>query len=168
MIRPRLARLRSLITALALDGTTPRAISVGCGAFPSAWVLREMLPGWAVYGLDRDGSVLRAARRDAPFTRLVQADGRALPGLLRTRFGLILVRHPDLFRYRTAWAGIFPGLPALLAPGGALLATFYAPEEVDAVLALPGTAFARLDEHLLAPPDLAGHDRFALVHRAPD
>ena len=167
MIRPRLARLQSLLTALAVDGLTPRAVSVGRGAYPSAWVLRETLPGWTLYGLDRDGAALRTARRDAPFARLIQADARSLPELLHARFGLVLVRHPDLYRYRTAWTGIFHSLPALLVPGGVLLATFYAPEEAEAALALPAPAFIPLDERLLAPPDLGGYDRFALVYRAP-
>ncbi len=168
MIHPRLARLQSLLTALALDGLAPRAVSVGCGAYPSAWVLRETLPGWTLYGLDRDGAALRSARREAPFTRLIQADARSLPGLLHARFGLVLVRHPDLYRYHSAWTCIFDSLPAMLAPGGALLATFYAPEEAEVALALPVPTLAPLDEDLLAPPDLGGHDRFALAYRAPD
>jgi len=61
------------------------------------------------------------------------------------------------------WCRIIPHLLALIAPGGYLLITLYAPDEVETVLApgLPPTC--PLDESALAPPDLAGHDRYALV-----
>lgn len=161
-----LARLRSILTQLPLAGLPPRLLSVGCGAYPSAHLLWDLLPGWALYGLDLDGAAQRRARRDAPFLRLVQADANVLTGLLRTRFGLVLVRHPDVYR-RPTWCRIIPRLPGLLAPGGTLLITLYTPEEVEAVLALDLPPACLPDESMLAAPDLAGRDRYALVFRSP-
>jgi len=154
-----LDRLRSMVDQLPLDGLPPRVLDVGCGAHPAAGVL----PGWTFFGLDADGAALRHAR--AAGLRLVQADARHLPGLLRARLGLILVRHPDIFRQRAAWCEAIPRLPALLAPGGLLLITLYAPEEVELVRALDLPPAYPLVPGSLAPCDLAGHDRFALASR---
>lgn len=151
-----LDRLRSVLRQLPLDGLPPRLLEIGCGDDPA-----EILPGWTYYGLDRDGPALRRVSRP----RLIQADVVSLPGLLHTRFGLILLRHPDLVRHRAAWSAAIPRLPRLLAPGGLLLITVYAPEEVEIVRALPLPPVYPLDAGSLAPCDLAGHDRFALATR---
>jgi SAM-dependent methyltransferase len=160
-----LARLRSILAQLPLADLPPRLINVGCGVYQSARPVRDALSTWALYGLDLDGDALRRARRDTPSLRLVQANAKDLPGLLQARFGLVLVRHPDVHR-RAAWCRIIPRLPALLAPGGFLLITLYAPEEVDAVRALDLPPACPLDESALAPPDLAGRDRYGLVFRS--
>jgi trans-aconitate methyltransferase len=161
-----LARLRSILAQLPLASLPPRLLNVGCGPYPSAHLLRDVLPAWALYGLDLDGEALRRARRDAPFLCLVQADANTLPGLLQARFGLVLVRHPDVYR-QAAWCRIIPRLPALLAPGGCLLITLYAPEELEALRMLDLPLVCWLDEPALAPPDLAGRDRYPLVFRSP-
>jgi trans-aconitate methyltransferase len=155
------ARLRSALTQIPLAGLPPRLLNVGCGAYHSAGVLREVLPGWRRYGVDLDGEALRCARDHTPDLRLVQADARSLPALLRTLFGLILVRHPDLYQCRAAWNQIIPALPALLPPGGALLVALYTPEEVDIIRALAPLPAYPLNG--LAPVDLAGHDRYLLA-----
>jgi SAM-dependent methyltransferase len=160
-----LARLRSILAQLPLEGLLPRLLNVGCGAYPSARMLRNALSAWALYGVDLDGDALRRARRDTPSLRLVQSDAKDLPGLARARFGLVLVRHPDVHR-RAAWCRIIPQLPALLAPGGSLLITLYAPEEVETMRALDLPPPCPLDESALAPPDLSGRDRYALVFRS--
>jgi trans-aconitate methyltransferase len=164
--RDSLARLRSVLAQLPLAGLPPYLLDVGCGRYPSARLLRDVLPAWALYGLDLDREALRRARRDAPFLRLVQADANTLPGLLRARFGLVLVRHPDLYR-QAAWCRIIPRLPALLVPGGCLLVTLYAPEEVEALRLLDLPPACWLDEPALAPPDLVGQDRYVLMFRFP-
>lgn len=160
-----LARLRSILAQLPLAGLPLRLLNVGCGAYPSARLLQDALPAWALYGLDLDGNDLRRARRHAPAMRLVQADAVDLPGLLRAQFGLVLVRHPDV-HLRAAWCQIIPRLPALLAPEGFLLITLYAAEEVETVRTLDLPHTCPLDESALAPPDLAGRDRHALVFRS--
>ena len=158
-----LARLRSLLAQLPLDSLPPRALEVGCGAYPAARVLAEVLPGWVLYGIDCDGEALRHARQEAPSLRLLQADALQLPGLLCARFGLILVRHPDLYRHLDTWRAIIGGLPSLLPPRGVLVITLYTPEEVDAIH-LPGLPpLFPLDENALAPVDLDGRDRFVVV-----
>ncbi len=131
------ARLRSALMQLRLDGVPARALDVGCGANAAADLLHDLLPAWTFYGLDTDGDALRRARDNFPAQHLIQADARSLPGLLRARFGLVLLRHPDLYRHRAAWMRIVPTLPALLAPGAALLIALYAPEEVDLIRGLP-------------------------------
>jgi len=126
-------------------------------------VLHETLPGWTFYGIDIDGSALQRARATFPAQHLIQADARSLPGLLHTRFGLILLRHPDLYRHRAAWMRIIPTLPALLAPGAALLIALYAPEEADLIRKLTLPPAYPLNG--LAPVNLAGQDRYLLAFR---
>lgn len=156
-----LPRLRSVIAQLPCVGLPPRVLNVGCGSFPSAGELRAALPGWTLYGVDIDGAALCRAYR-ANGVRLIQADATALPLALQVRFGLVLVRHPDVFR-RRAWAEIIPRLPALLAPGGLLLIMVYAPEEVRLIRSLPLLPDYPLDEDNLAAADLVGRDRFVLA-----
>lgn len=156
-----MARLRSVLDQLPAQGVPPRVLSVGCGAYPSARTLHGARPGWALWGLDRDGIALRAARGGMPGLRLVQADAIHLPGLLRAQFGLVLVRHPDLHRNRAAWGRIIPALGALVAPGGALVITLYTAEEVDILRGLVLPAPLPLDESALAPVPLGGQDRYA-------
>jgi SAM-dependent methyltransferase len=155
------ARLRSALAQLPLDDLPPCVLNVGCGAYPSAQILRDALPGWTLYGMDIDGDALRRARR--PDLHLVQADARHLP--LRASFGLVTIRHPDLYRSYTAWAQSMPSLFSNLAPGGLLLITLYAPEEVELIRALNLPPAFALDD--LASADLAGHDRYVLAFRCP-
>jgi SAM-dependent methyltransferase len=156
------ARLQSALAQLPLDDLPPRVLNVGCGEYPSAHILAEALPGWTLYGVDIDGDALR--RADRPDLHLIQADARCLP--LRVSFGLVLVRHPDLYRSYTAWAQIMPSLVAHLAPDGLLLITLYAPEEVELIRALSLPPVYALDG--LAFADVAGHDRYVLAYRVPN
>jgi SAM-dependent methyltransferase len=160
-----LARLRSLLDTLPAAGLPRRVLNVGCGAFPCAQMLHDARPGWALFGLDVDGTALRRALRAEVMPHLVQADAAHLPDMLRTQFGLILVRHPDLHQSPASWDRILPVLPGMLAPGGALLVTLYNPEEaarLRAVMPAPRVP----DPATLAPVDLAGHDRLAFVFEA--
>ncbi len=166
MIRESLPRLHTLLVRLPVAGLPPQLLSVGCGDCPEAATVQAALPGWTFYGIDVDGDALRHARHTSPALGLVRADASHLPGLLRARFGVILLRHPDLFQRRAAWRRIIPALPESLAPGGVLLVTLYTPEETEFVRALLPAADPP-DEGALAPPDLAGHDRFALLYHAP-
>lgn len=160
-----LTRLRSVVSALSTANLPPRLLSVGCGVYPCAATLHGARPGWTLWGIDRDGAALREARRRDPLLRLVQADVRTLPGLLVGGFGLVLVRHPDLFR-SAGWAVVLPGLRGLVAPGGALVITLYALDEAEMVrrLGLVGSDPAG-DEAAFAPVDMAGHDRYVVVVR---
>ena len=156
---PRLASILGHLPPI----TRPRALNVGCGTYPSAHTLRRKHPAWALYGLDPDPVALRVARQSDAALRLIHADALHLPGLLRTRFGLILVRHPDLFRSREVWRTIMGRLPALLAPDGVLLVTVYAPAEVDLLHTFRLPAPLPLRDQHLAPVNLAGQDRYAFA-----
>lgn len=145
---------------------TPRALNVGCGAYSSVHTLRQHHPTWALYGLDRDARALRIAHRHDPALRLIQADARTLPGLLRATFGLILVRHPDLFRHQLDWYAILHDLPALLAADGVLLLTVYGLDEVDLLHTFRLPARLRLDESQFASANHAGQDRYAFAWSA--
>ena len=118
------------------------------------------LPGWALYGVDLDGKLLQRVHLDAPDLHLIQADARWLDRLFHAAFGLVLVRHPDVFR-RSAWKRVFATLPALVAPGGALIVTVYAAEEVERIRAF-GLPLAPVDPASLAATGLSGEDRFVL------
>jgi SAM-dependent methyltransferase len=157
------ARLRSALRQLPLAGMPARALDIGCGANAAANVLHDLLPGWTFYGIDIDHDALKHAQVGFPAQYLIQADARTLPGLFRACFGLIVLRHPDLYRHRAAWKQIIPVLPALLAPGGSLLIALYAPEEVELIRGLPLPPPYPLNG--LAPVNLAGQDRYLLVFR---
>lgn len=163
------ARLGSILDQLPLAGLPPRALEIGCGAYPAAGALAAVWPGWSYLGLDHDGAALRTARKNGGQRKpplLIQADARTLSRLLCTEFGLILVRHPDIFLRRRVWSAILMSAPKLLVPGGVLLITLYAPEEVEIVDALPLPPEVVLNVGSLAPADLAGDDRFVRVYRA--
>lgn len=161
-----LRRLHSVLTCLPRSSAALRVLNVGCGAYPAAPALHDAFPGWHLWGLDRDLRALRAARRHTPSLTVIAADLDSLPGLLRGRFGLVLVRHPDLFR-SSAWGRAMPRLPGLLAPGGVLVIALYAPDEVEAVRGLALPHRMPLDERRLAPAGLAGQDRFVLAYNLP-
>ena len=159
-----LARLRSVLDWLPVAPLPPRALNVGCGTFACARTLHDARPAWRLVGVDIDGDALRQARHHAPWLELIQADARRLPLPREMAFGLILVRHPDLFRQPAAWSAIIPALPARLAPGGALLITVYTTDEARLVLGLPLIpAPIVLNNHGLPPADLVGRDRVALA-----
>lgn len=154
------ARLGSAVAHLALAGVPPRGLEIGCGAYPAAAELAGLLPGWRWIALDLDEAALRRAPREP--AALVRADAERLPLAHRARFGLILVRHPDVLR-RRAWARLLPRLAERLAPGGVLLITLFGPVEAHAVGALPLPPAHPLDERALAPVGHDGRDRVVLA-----
>lgn len=165
-----LPRLYSVLDQLPVIGLPPRLLNVGCGDFPCAPTLAAALPGWMVVGVDRDGAALRrAAAHNGPprgsTPHLVQGDARDLTALLRAQFGVILVRHPDIFHSRATWTIALPGLVHLLVPGGILVISLYAPEETEMVRALALPPPLALDESVLPGVDLAGRDRFVWAVR---
>lgn len=170
MIPEPLPRLESILNQLPAVPVT-RALSVGCGIFPSALTLRRARPGWTLYGVDLDGVALRQARAHDPALHLLQIDIRDLPDVLRVPFGLILVRHPDLFRHPQTWEATIPRLPQMLSPGGTLLVTLYSPHEAAVLAGFTLPPPFKLDEGALAPVDLAGRDRYVRLfnthHRPP-
>jgi SAM-dependent methyltransferase len=154
-----LARLRSAITRLALEGVPPRGLEVGCGDSPAA-ALAAVLPAWQWIALDVDHSALRRAPRGS--AALVRADAERPPLAVGMRFGLILVRHPDVLR-RHAWARLLPGLAHWLAPRGALLITLFSHDEARVVHDLPLPPARLLDDAVLAPATHDGRDRIVLA-----
>lgn len=154
------ARLRSAIARLGLNGVPPRGLEIGCGAYPAASRLAGLLPGWWWIALDLDEAALHRAPRGS--TVLVRADAERPPLAAGVRFGLILVRHPDVLR-RSAWARLLPRLPGRLAPGGALLITLFDPDEAHAVRALPMPPARPLDEAALVLAGRDGRDRVVLA-----
>lgn len=162
-----LPRLYGIIDQLPVIGLPPRLLNVGCGDFPCAATLSTALPGWMLVGVDRDGDALRCAGspngRNNTGALLIQADARDLPVVLGAQFGVILVRHPDLFRSRAAWLAALVELVHLLAPDGVLVITLYAPEEVELIHAADLLPLATLDEAYLPRVDIAGRDRFVRV-----
>jgi spermidine synthase len=103
---------------------------LGLGGGSAARVLRSLAPSARIVGVERDASVLRAARRgfglDELGVEVVEADARDYLAGLRRRFDLIVedvfvgrdrgVRKPD-------WLGaaVLGRLAGRLAPGGVLV-----------------------------------------------
>jgi hypothetical protein len=118
--------------------------------------------------LDFDLAALRQARRQYPGVNLVQADSARFP--FRDRFDLILARHLDLDRFRTAWQRTFRGITGWLSGSGLLLVTAYSAPEIDLVrgwLAGGDLIPVPLAVDQLIPPGLSGRDRFVLAYRKP-
>ncbi len=161
------SRLRSVLSQFPAAGLPPCVLNVGCGDFPAATALRQARPGWMLYGLDRDEAALHRAQQADPALRLVCADARDAPSIFHMHFGLVLVRHPDIFRDRAMWAVALPRLITLLATGGVLLITCYTAEESALISALDLPPVLSLDESALAQPNLAGHDRYLHAYPAP-
>ncbi len=165
MIPEPLPRLESILRTLPAIAT-PRVLNVGCGAFPSALSLRKVFPDWQIFGLDLDRQALRQAHDSDSGLYLVQADMRDLPQVMHARFGLVLVRHPDLFRHPQAWEAVIPRLPAMLAPGGVLLITLYSPHEAAMLTGYKLPAPDPLREASLVSVDLVGRDRYVCLYHA--
>lgn len=163
----RLDRLRSVFDQLPLDGLPRRLLNVGCGDYPSLPIVTDTLPAWTSLGLDLDLPALRRAARRLPRPPVVQADAARLPFARNASFGLIMVRHPDVFRRRTAWSRLLPTLAGRLAPNGLLVITVFTGGEVALIRRLPLPPHLALNETALASPDVAGHDRFVLAFRVP-
>lgn len=159
MIPEPLPRLESILHQLP-QSTATCVLSVGCGTFPSALTLRRTRPGWTLYGIDMDRAALCQALENDPRLCLVQADIRDLPDVLRRSFGLIMVRHPDLFRHPQTWEAVIPRLPAMLAPGGTLLITLYSPHEASILDGFGLPQRLALDDDALLSVDLVGRDRY--------
>ncbi len=65
------------------------------------------------------------------------------------------------------WAVALPRLITLLAEGAVLLITCYTTEESALIAALELPPPLALNAGALAPPNLAGHDRYIHAYRAP-
>jgi hypothetical protein len=154
------ARFASILHQLHLVDDPPRSLNIGCGDFPEFKHLRDHRPAWTHIGLDPDLNALRRASHASP--RLC-ADGVRLPFAIT--FSLLVIRHPDVARNRAAWQGIFVDVPQLLARDALLLVTSYDLDEIEFAQQSIRLRYVPLNEARLAPPDLAGRDRFALVFR---
>jgi hypothetical protein len=158
---PRLERALAALCPVTAD--VERVLSVGCGLFPCAGVLRRLFPKAVLFGIDRDWSVLRKADGSV----IIAADGAAIPFARWLCFDLILIRHPDVDRHPAGWRQVCTALPGWLSDRGRLLLTCYTAHELaarEALLAGGAQPVALLCD--LAPVDLAGNDRFLLGMKA--
>jgi hypothetical protein len=154
------ARFTSILHQLHLVDDPPRSLNIGCGDFPTFNILTNHLPMWTHIGLDVD---LPALRRAPHASLRLCADGQRLPFAIT--FSFVVIRHPDIAKNRAAWQGIFVDVPQLLARDALLLVTSYDLYEIEFARQSIRLRYVPLDEAHLAPPDLAGRDRFALVFR---
>ncbi len=152
-------RLMSLLRSLNLPNCA-HILDVGCAAWRDLPVYCAVFSTARIVGLDRDIAGLVAA----PQGCRVQADMNQLP--FRGGFDLVLVRHPDLDRSRSAWGHFLRHAP--LNEGGILLISTYTLPEIEQVrgwlLDAASLSAAPLAGERLAPPGLAGRDRFVLVY----
>lgn len=155
-------RFASLLRALP-PLPIERILDLGCGDAKGAIMLAARYPGATIYGIDYDLSALRCV---PPCVQPVLADVRQLP--FNARFGLIVIRHPDVFRSAAAWKQALQSALELLVAGGVLIVTCYSIAEADrlrAWLAVLLLQPIRLSTDLAAV-DQTGQDRFAFALRA--
>jgi hypothetical protein len=142
---------------------------LGCGACPDAAIYHAVCPGARIVGADIDRVALKRARQlvfTAPWLWPLQADVRALP--FKAGFDLLLVRHPDVDRFRSAWEQVLSVLPRFLTTPGWVLVTTYGVTEIEAArnwLSRTELTPVPLLEERLVGAGLAGRDRFALAWR---
>lgn len=146
-------RFASILAALPIPNRPPRSLSLGCGVFPELPILRERWADWLHIGVDVDGGVLRQGVR-------VQAHAARLP--FACDFSLIIIRHPDIARWRAGWRAVLTTAPRYLARGGVLLATSYTLDEHEFICA--AQPLLQMPPALFLPPDLAGRDRYVAVY----
>ncbi|MHB8627946.1 MAG: class I SAM-dependent methyltransferase [Aggregatilineales bacterium] len=148
----------------------PLVLDLGCGTARCALAIQERWPGVGIVGLDRD----RAALKHRPnVVAPVQADLCAMP-VPMSRFGLIVIRHPDVHRAPERWQAAIRAAPQLLCVGGLLLVTCYSLSELDQIrrwladsrTELPSAAQPFAFTHKsLTSPDGVGHDRYPAAWR---
>lgn len=169
---PDLARLRAALSALIAEPTEVRRIlSVGCGDFPSAGVLRELFPSALLIGLERESTVMsNRAGVDRVIAEAARPPFKSRPGLQSSAdFDLILVRHPDVDRHPGGWGQASRCLPGYLSPRGRILLSCFTATELQAIQAalLEGGA-KRLPIRLgTAAVDLVGRDRWLAGFEGP-
>jgi SAM-dependent methyltransferase len=162
------ARLASILRQLPRPR---RVLEVGCGAWPGLVRVAASgtMPGLMAVALDADLAALRQARRQSPGVNLVQADITRLPFRRRfDLFDLIVARHPDLDRSRSAWQDTFQNITGWLSDSGLVVVTAYSAPEIDLArgwLVSGGLAPVPLAVDQLSPPGLSGRDRFVVVYR---
>ncbi len=151
------ARILSIIEQLS--GLLPapcRVLELGCGDCPV--IHEKFIPVHVELDLDS----LHLARQSFPSAALIQADIRCLP--FSVRFGLVVARHPDVDRHCRDWEHTFRTSGGLLVQHGILLVTAYGLPEIELIAGwLSPLAHIPLDMAQLAPPDLAGRDRFVIA-----
>jgi hypothetical protein len=154
------ARLTSLLRQLIVPDC-PLILDAGCADGRGFPIYRAVYSTARIVGVDWEIASLRAA----PHGYTIQADLNRLP--FRGGFDLVLARHPDLDRHRSGWARFLRQAP--LNDGGLLVVSTYALPEIeqarDWLLNDESLEPVSLAIEHLAPPGLAGRDRFVLVYR---
>ncbi len=153
-----LDRFASILRALT-PLPMPRILDLGCGDGRCAGALKAYFPDAAIYGVDHDLAALRNMRIGI---QAVLADVRALP--FASRFGLIVIRHPNVDRAFVAWQQALSKVETRLAEGGILLITCYSAPEAERLRGwLPPLTALPIATAVLAPIDLVGHDRYVFL-----
>ena len=161
-----LVRFTDLLNFLPnFDG--PIVLDLGCGNADCLSVVNSHYRNAVCFGLDR---VLVDLHQVGDWVYPVQADIRAMPFRLDV-FDLVISRHPDLIRNRETWRTAFLSVHKLLKVSGWWLITCYTLPELeqtcDILESCPRLRWHTMqsDNHRLYPPDLVGHDRYAIFCR---
>lgn len=158
------ARLLSLLRQLMLPEHS-LILDAGCAEGRDFPIYGAVYGTARIVALDWDAAPLCTALRNERQVYLVQADMNYLP--FQGGFDLVLARHPDLDRRRLVWAQFLHHVP--LNDGGLLVISTYALPEIEQVrdwlLNEVSLKQVPLAVECLAPPGLAGRDRFVLVYR---
>lgn len=150
-------RLAALLQQLTLPDQPRRTLHIGCGAFSEYPLLIARWPDYQHIGVDWERDALRLASRQA----VIQANGAHLP--FGCHFSLILIRHPDVFKYPPVWTSILQTCGAHLAEDGLLVVTLYSLEEwafVQEAMTLP---CYQMDTLGLPAINLIGEDRYVVM-----
>jgi SAM-dependent methyltransferase len=152
-------RLISIFRHLLRRFPAPRSIlDIGCGDCRDVPAYRDVLSDVPIVGIDQDRSALHLAHRHNVLA--VEANIATLP--LQSTFDLVLMRHPDLDRHRADWENVLHVVSRW--QNSILLITTYSAAEMDQIQHM--LPFLTMPDDL-APPGLAGRDRFAAIYYVP-
>lgn len=98
-----------------------QVLDLGCSECLEGEAL--LAAGVGLTGVDQDEVSIRAAGRRLPNATFVCADAAELPDDWRGRFGMILIRRPDLLAQPERWRLVFGRLSGWLSAGGRVVVT---------------------------------------------